>query len=439
MQRLAPLKHPMPADDFSSTRAFAIAADECDPLHLLRDEFEHPFDESGNSIRYFAGNSLGLMPKKAKQLVTQELNDWAQHGVDGHQHGDSAWYRYHELFRETGAAMVGAQPGETVMMNSLTVNLHLMLVSFYQPDLPSGRTKILLEEPIFPSDRYAIASHIRSRGLDPNEHVIWIRPRPNEHLIHTEDVEQLLRDHGSEIALVMLAGVNYFTGQFLEIDRITQAGHAAGCIVGWDLAHAVGNMPLELHEWGPDFAVWCSYKYLNSGPGAIAGCFIHQRHEHSLELNRYSGWWGNDPETRFEFNDAFYPQRGADGWQLSNPPILAMAPLRASLDLFQQASIKKLRAKSIALTGYLRWLLEQAEGKPFEIITPSDPHLCGCQLSLLVHDTPRERFEAVRAAHMVCDFRTPNVIRVAPTPLYNTFEDVWFLADVLSAQQATNR
>ncbi len=432
MQSLTPVNHPMPADSFSSEHAFAVEADRCDPLARFRDAFELPTDDRGQPLRYFAGNSLGLMPKQAKDLIAQELADWSKHGVDGHQHGETAWYRYHELFRETAATMVGSLPGETVMMNSLTVNLHLMLVSFYQPDLSSGRTKILLEEPIFPSDRYAVASHIKSRGLDPNEHVLWIRPRPSEHLIRTEDVEQLLRDHGSEISLVMLAGVNYFTGQFMEIERITRAGHAAGCMVGWDLAHAVGNMPLKLHEWGPDFAVWCSYKYLNAGPGAIAGCFVHERHEESPHLNRYGGWWGNDPSTRFEFGEAFDPQCGAEGWQLSNPPILAMTPLRASLEIFQQASMARARAKSMQLTGYLRWLLEQAKGSPFEIITPVDAAFCGCQLSLLVHDAPRERFEAVRSAQMVCDFRTPNVIRVAPTPLYNTFEDVWVLADVLS-------
>jgi kynureninase len=364
------------------------------------------------------------------------MEDWARLAVEGHFRGRSPWYGYHDLFRETGARLVGASPGEVVMMNSLTVNLHLMMVSFYRPTEP--RRRILMEWPAFPSDLYAIQTHLRSHGLDPEDALLIIRPREHEQVIRTEDIEATLDEHGPSIALILMSGVNYYTGQVLDMQAITELGHRHGCRVGFDLAHAAGNVPMRLHDWDVDFAAWCSYKYLNAGPGAIAGCFVHQRHGRDGSLPRLAGWWGNDPETRFRMHleERFVPQRGADGWQVSNPPILAMAPLRASLDLFDEIGMEALRAKSRQLTGYLRYLIEQHPAGWFDIITPREPEAHGCQLSILLHDRPRQRFEALQRAGVVCDYREPNVIRVAPVPLYNTFQDVWRFADTLAGQPA---
>jgi kynureninase len=410
---------------FVDDEGFAKRLDEQDPLRRFRERFAIPPRADGEPSIYFNGNSLGLMPVKARECVEQELDDWARLGVDGHFHGKTPWYSYHEVFRETGARLVGARPGEVVMMNSLTVNLHLMMATFYRPT--PERHAILIEDEAFPSDTYAMRTQARHHRLDPDRSVIVAKAG--------DDLEDLLKERGREIAVVMLGGVHYFSGRLLPMQRIVEAGHRAGCIVGFDLAHAAGNVPLSLHDWDVDFAAWCSYKYLNAGPGAVAGCFVHERHGKNKDLPRLAGWWGNDPKTRFRMHlePEFLPREGADGWQLSNPPILAMAPLRASLELFDEAGLTALRAKSVVLTGYLEWLLEQAAGSPFQVITPPAPEERGCQLSLRVLDRPRERFRDLENAGVVGDFREPDVIRLAPVPLYNTFHEVWRCAKLLTA------
>lgn len=424
----------MPADPgvFQSDEAFALRFDAQDPLRSLRDRFWIPPRLDGNPVMYFCGHSLGLQPRTVKALLEQELDDWARLGVEGHFRGRTPWYGYHELFRESAARLVGARPGEVVVMNSLTVNLHLMMATFYRPT--PNRSKILIEEPSFPSDRYAVQSQIKHHGLDPVQTLLTLRPRSGEATIRTEDVEGLLGERGHEIALVLWNGVNFFTGQFFDVERITAAAHRHGCVAGFDLAHAAGNVVLKMHDWRVDFAVWCNYKYLNSGPGAVASCFVHESHASNLDLPRLAGWWGNDPQTRFKMHlqPEFVPQPGADGWQISNPPIFAMVPLRASLALFDEAGMTALRAKSERLTGYLQFLLDQQTGERFEIITPRDPAQRGCQLSILVHDQPREHLRRLEEQGVVCDFREPNVIRVAPVPLYNSFHDVWRFTQVLA-------
>lgn len=380
---------------------------------------------------YFCGNSLGLQPKTARTLIVEELDDWAALGVEGHFAGRRPWYPYHEQFREPAARLVGARPGEVVMMNSLTVNLHLLMVSFYRPT--TDRFKILIDWPAFPSDIYAVKSQMKCHGFDPARAFLAVRPRDGEHVIRTEDVEALLEHEGASIALVLMSGVNYFTGQFHDIARITAAAQRQGCIVGWDLAHAAGNVPLALHEWNVDFAAWCSYKYLNSGPGAVAGAFVHERHGRNADLPRFAGWWGNDPASRFlmHLQPDFVPREGADGWQLSNPPILAMAPVLASLRIFDEVGMASLREKSLRLTGYLEHLIDGIPDKRFEIITPRDTAARGCQLSVLAHDNPKGLFKRLKNAHVIGDFREPNVIRAAPAPLYNSFHDVWRFAEIL--------
>ncbi|MCI0363194.1 MAG: kynureninase [Phycisphaerales bacterium] len=425
---------------FTADEAFARHLDSVDPLRASRDEFHIPKRSNGQPMIYFAGNSLGLQPKGTRRIVDQELDDWAKLAVDAHFEGKTPWYSYHEIFRQSGARLVGALPGagadEVVMMNSLTVNLHLMMVTFYQPT--KDRFKILIEEPCFPSDIYAVTSHVRTRGLDPRRAIIVAKPRKGEHTLRMDDLEELIEREGKSLALIMLSGVNFFTGQVMDIARMTAAGRRQGCVVGWDLAHAAGNVPTRLHDWNVDFAVWCSYKYLNSGPGAVAGCFVHQRHGQNSQLPRFAGWWGNDPETRFKMQliPEFVPRHGADGWQISNPPILSMAPLKASLDLFDRAGMDALRKKSLLLTSYLRFLLgEQAAPGSWQIITPERPEEHGCQLSILINDHPRERFKALLSAGVVGDFREPNVIRIAPTPMYNTFHEAWTFANILGRQK----
>jgi kynureninase len=399
----------------------------------LRDQFHLPVRPDGSPWIYLVGNSLGLMPRAARTAVTQELDDWAALAVEGHFHGATPWFSYHEIFRDSGARLVGARPGEVVMMNSLTVNLHLMLATFYQP--APGRSLIVTEDCAFPSDTYALESHIRHRGYDPAANLLVLRPREGETLLRTDDIEQLLEQRGREIALVMLAGVNYYTGQLFDLERITAAARARGCMVGFDLAHAAGNAELRLHDWNVDFAVWCSYKYLNAGPGAVAGCFVHERHGRNPSLPRLAGWWGNDPESRFLMhqNEHFVPQPGAEGWQVSNPPILSLAPLRASLDLFDRAGMPALRKKSVALTGFLEQLLDDLAPGAIELITPRVPGARGCQLSLRVRDAGggRDLFGRIQSAGVLCDYRHPDVIRVAPVPFYNTFHDVWRFAAIL--------
>jgi len=421
---------------FSVDETFAREMDAQDPLRDFREQFYLPLGKDGKPLIYFAGNSLGLMPKSARAIVEEELNNWAKLGVDAHHAAGTPWYSYHEALRERTARLGGAKPVEVVCMNSLTVNLHLMMATFYRPT--KSRFKILMEEPAFPSDTYAIKTQIVHHGLNPKEALVLARPRKSEFTIQTEDMINLIEKHADDLAVVMVGAVNFFTGQLFGLEKITAAAHKHGIIAGFDLAHAIGNAPLALHEWDVDFAVWCSYKYLNAGPGAVAGAFVHERHATNTELPRLAGWFGNDPNTRFRLHlePDFIPVASADGWQISNPPIFSMAPLRASLAIFDKAGgIDPLRAKSTKLTGYLEFLLTQIGSKKFSVITPRDPNARGCQLSILAHQHPKELHNALVAAGVKCDFREPNVIRVAPTPLYNTFHEVWRFAKILAEHQ----
>ena len=404
---------------------WARAADARDPLAWCRDAFELPVDAGGEPLLYFCGNSLGLMPREARSLVLGELDAWAKRGVEGHMDGPRPWYSYHEPLLAPMARLVGAHPAEIAVMNSLTVNLHLMLTSFFRPD--ATRWKIVMEESAFPSDSYAVASHLASRGLDPADGLVLMRPRAGEAVLRTEDFEALLAERGGEIALVLLPGVQYFTGQLLDMWRLTRAAHAAGALAGFDLAHSAGNTVLHLHEWEVDFAVWCSYKYPNAGPGAVAGCFVHQRHGNDPAVPRLAGWWGNDPATRFRMhlNEQFEPVPGAAGWQLSNPPILSMAPLAASLAIFDKAGMTALREKSEQLTGYLESLVARLDPARIRPVTPADPKERGCQLSFRVPERARELSNELRRRGIVGDFRAPDIIRLSPVPLYNTFHEVW--------------
>jgi kynureninase len=427
---------------FSPNEEFALQLDAEDSLRQFRDRFHIPVGADGEPLIYLAGNSLGLMPKTARKIVEQELDDWAKFAVDAHLGAATPWYTYHETLREPAARLVGARPNEVICMNSLTVNLHLMMATFYRPT--KTRCKILMEEPAFPSDTYAIKTQIAHHGFDPKEALVLARPRDGEFIVRQADIEEVLEKQGDQIALVLLAGVNFFTGQLFDIEKITAAAQKRGCLVGIDLAHAIGNVPLTLHEWDVDFAVWCSYKYLNSGPGAVAGAFVHERHATNRELPRLAGWFGNDPNTRFRMHlePEFIPVPSADGWQVSNPPIFSMAPLRASLAIFDEAGgMKSLREKSIKLTGYLQFLLSEfatgrirPPGGPdyLTVITPRESDARGCQLSILAHEHPKELFKKLEAAGVKCDFREPNVIRAAPTPLYNTFHEVWRFARILA-------
>ena len=421
---------------FSVDEKFVCDIDAQDPLRDFRDCFHLPLGKDGKPLIYFAGNSLGLMPKSARQILDEELDNWAKFGVDAHHAAGTPWYSYHEALRNPTARLAGAQPIEVICMNSLTVNLHLMMATFYRPT--KSRFKVLMEDPAFPSDTYAIKTQIAHHGLDPKDALILARPRNGEFTIRTEDIIDLIEKHADHLALVMFAGVNFFTGQLFDIAEITAAAHKRGIIVGFDLAHAIGNVPLLLHDWNVDFAIWCSYKYLNAGPGAIAGAFVHERHATNTKLPRLAGWFGNDPNTRFRLHlePEFIPVPSADGWQISNPPIFSMAPLRASLSIFDEVGgMERLRAKSIKLTGYLEFLLMEIGSKKFSVITPGDPNARGCQLSIVAHQHPKELHNELVAAGVKGDFREPNVIRVAPTPLYSTFHEVWRFAQILSEHQ----
>jgi len=421
---------------FSAEEQFALQLDSEDPLRHFRQKFHLPLGKDDRPLIYFAGNSLGLMPIAARAIVEEELDNWAKLGVDAHHAAGTPWYTYHEALREPTARLVGAKPLEVICMNSLTVNLHLMMATFYRPT--KSRFKILMEDPAFPSDTYAIKTQIAHHGLDPNDALILARPRKGEVTIRTEDIVDLIEKHADQLAVVMLAGVNFFTGQLFDIEKITAATQKRDIVVGFDLAHAAGNVPLSLHDWNVDFAVWCSYKYLNAGPGAVAGVFVHERHATNTKLPRLAGWFGNNPNTRFRLHlePEFIPVASADGWQISNPPIFAMAPLRASLALFDDAGgMQSLRAKSIRLTSYLEFLLTDIGSKKFTLITPRNPEERGCQLSILAHQHPKELLKELEGAGVKCDFREPNVIRVAPTPLYNTFHEVWRFARLLAHHQ----
>jgi kynureninase len=419
---------------FSADESFAKQLDAEDPLRGFREKFHLPLGKDGKPFIYFAGNSLGLMPKSARQVVDQELDDWARLGVDAHLEAKTPWYTYHEPLREPTARMVGAKPVEVICMNSLTVNLHLMVATFYRPT--KSRFKILMEDPAFPSDTYAIKTQIAHHGLDPKDALVLASPRKGEFAVRTDDIIDLIEKNRDTLAIVWIAGVNFFTGQLFDMPAITKAAQKHGIIAGFDLAHAAGNVPLAMHDWNVDFAVWCSYKYLNAGPGAIAGAYVHERHATNTKLPRLAGWFGNDPNTRFQMEKEFVPVPSAESWQISNPPIFSMAPLRASLSIFDEAGgMEPLRAKSINLTGYLEFLLDNAGAKKFAVITPRDTNARGCQLSILAHEHPKELFKKLQAAGVKCDFREPNVIRVAPTPLYNTFHEAWRFAKTLGSHK----
>lgn len=421
----------------TAAEANARRLDAADPGH--RDLFHIPPAEVGRypDMAYLAGNSLGLQPKSTRGELLEDLTAWARLGVEGHLDADRPWLPYHESLTEPAARLVGALPAETVVMNSLTVNLHLLMVSFYRPS--GRRTKIVIEDTAFPSDSYAVRSQARLHGLDPDETVLRLRPRLGEDTLRTEDVIAYLASEGDTVALVMLGGVNYLTGELMDIPAITAAGHAASATVGWDLAHAAGNVPLRLHDWGVDFAAWCSYKYLNSGPGAVAGAFVHTRHLGDLDLPRLEGWWSTDPATRFEMAPTSRPLRAADAWQVSNPPIFAMSPVRTSLELFDKVGMDALRDRSRRLTGYLHTLLEQiVPTRPITVVTPSDPQRRGCQLSLRINGngstgSAGELTRRLRDHHgVIADAREPDIVRIAPVPLYSTYHDCWRAVDALA-------
>jgi kynureninase len=419
--------------EFQNTKAFAQQLDEQDPLKKYRSKFLLP-NFHKEKVIYFTGNSLGLQPASTASYLQQELDDWAKWGVEGHFHAERPWFAYHEFLTAKSARIVGALPSEVVVTHSLTTNLHLLMVSFYQPK--GKRTKIICEAKAFPSDQYALESQVRFHGLNPAETIIEIAPREGEHLIREEDILMAIAETGDELALVMFGGVNYYTGQLFNMKRITEAGHAVGAFVGFDLAHAAGNVDLHLHDWGVDFAAWCSYKYLNSGPGNVSGMFVHQRHEFNPELPRFAGWWGYDKETRFLMKPGFVPMKGAEGWQLSNAPVFGMAAHLASLDIFDEVGMPALRKKSELLTGYLEFIINDitarhGEKVSFEIITPKEKVKRGCQLSMLVHGQGKSLFEYISDKGVVADWREPNVIRMAPVPLYNSFEDIYRFGQIL--------
>ncbi|KFN44624.1 kynureninase [Arenimonas oryziterrae] len=401
----------------------ALALDTADPLRAFRDEFHVPVHGDGEQL-YFCGNSLGLQPRAVRGALIDELDDWARLGVEGHFLGKHPWMPYHAFVRDSLAACVGAMPSEVVAMNSLSVNLHLLMVSFYRPT--AERPAILIEAGAFPSDRYAVEAQIRFHGFDPSTCLIELEADEQTGTISLAAIERVLAEHSSRIALILWPGVQYRTGQAFDLKEIARLGHARGCVVGFDLAHAAGNLPLQLHDSGADFAAWCSYKYLNSGPGAVAGAFVHERHAHS-DRPRFAGWWGHDQATRFRMGPDFVPTPGADGWQLSNPPILALAPLRVSLEIFQRAGMTALRAKSEKITAYLETLIRARVADTLQIVTPSEPERRGAQLSLRVaggRERGRALFEHLVALGIVGDWREPDVIRISPAPLYNRYRDV---------------
>ena len=414
--------------NYKNTADFALSLDAKDELRKYRDKFHIPLQKNGEEHIYMCGNSLGLQPKRTKEFLNQELEDWATFGVEGHFHAKNPWMPYHEFLTESYAKIVGAKPTEVVAMNTLTVNLHLMMVSFYKPT--ENRHKVIIEGDAFPSDIYAVESQIKHHGLSPATSLIKLRPRDGESAIRTEDIQTIIESEGDEISLIMLGGVNYYTGQVFDFENITKLGHAKGINVGFDLAHAAGNIKLELHKWGVDFAVWCSYKYLNSGPGSVAAAFVHEKH-HATNLNRFAGWWGHNKEDRFKMPDSFNPIQSAEGWQLSNPPILSLAAIRASLSIFDEVGMDKLVAKSKELTNFLLFLLDSIETDRIEIITPEER---GCQLSIRVKNGNKILFDAITEKGVVADWREPDVIRVAPIPLYNSFQDVFNFYSILKEE-----
>ncbi len=415
---------------FEPSFDFAQKLDQEDPLRSFREKFVFP-QHHGEPVLYFCGNSLGLQPLAVREAVNAELDHWGEHAVEGHFRGEKPWMYYHKFLTEATARLVGALPHEVVVMNTLSVNLHLMMVSFYRPS--GKRYKIIMEAGAFPSDQYAVESQVRFHGFEPADAIVEVAPREGEETLRTADILETISRHGNETALVLFSGVQYYTGQFFDLKAITEAAHRAGAYAGFDLAHTAGNLPLELHEWGPDFAVWCSYKYLNSGPGGPSGVFVHERHANSPELPRFAGWWGHDEDSRFRMEKGFRPMHGAAGWQLSNAQILSFAAHLASLNLFDEAGMNRLRVKSLLLTAYLEYTLTSARdrGLDFRIITPNESNSRGCQLSLLTGPEGRALFDRLTGQGVVTDWREPNVIRFAPVPFYNSFTDIWKLGKLL--------
>lgn len=413
---------------------FARSLDDLDFLNAFRSRFHFPKHNDHDTV-YFCGNSLGLQPRSASYLFQKELDDWAKWGVEGHFNAENPWLSYHRQFTASLARICGALEKEVVATNTLTVNLHLLMISFYKPDKASGRVKIIMEAGAFPSDQYAVETQVRMHGLLPEATIIELAPRPGEHTLRPEDILATIEATGDELALVMMGGVNYYTGQLYDMASITAAAHKAGALAGFDLAHAMGNVPLELHRWDVDFACWCSYKYLNAGPGGVAGIFVNERHIDNPDTFRLAGWWGNDEATRFRMRKGFVPSPSADSWQMSNAPVFNMIGLKASLDIYDKTTIAELRQKSVKLTAYLEFLLQDITHLDFEIITPSDPEQRGAQLSLLFDRDGRKVFDILTANGVIADWREPNVIRIAPVPMYNTFEDVYRFYEILKGIQ----
>lgn len=415
--------------EYLYTLEFAEKMDNMDPLKIYRNQFYFPKHNDGKDAVYLCGNSLGLQPKKAKPYIEEVLNDWKELGVKGHFEAQRPFTTYHEELGEKMATVVGAKKEEVVVMNSLTVNLHLMMVSFYRPT--QKRHKILIEKFAFPSDQYAVKSQIEFHGLDIDQSLIELEPRKGEVTLQTDDILKLIEDEGDSIALIMLGGLNYYTGQAFDMERITAAGHKKGCTVGFDLAHGAGNLPLRLHDWKVDFAVWCTYKYINSGPGGVAGCFVHKRHIKRKDLPRFAGWWGHDKATRFLMDDTFVPIQSAEGWQLSNETVISMAALRASLEIFDEAGMDQIVTKSKLITGYLEFLINGLDSDDIDIITPVEPHERGAQLSIRMINSDRSLFDKISERGVIADWREPDVIRIAPAPLYNSFKDVYRFVNIL--------
>ncbi|MFT5231768.1 MAG: kynureninase [Planctomycetota bacterium] len=416
---------------YTNSLAFAQQCDREDALAHFRNKFLHPSDQHGKQLIYLCGNSLGLQPSATASYIEKELKDWAKYGVEGHTDASHPWLPYHEFLAKNMAEIVGAKQSEVVIMNTLTTNLHLMMVSFYQPT--KTKYKIVIESDAFPSDKYAMESQLKFHGVDPKEGLILWKPREGEDLCRYEDLEKIMEDHGNKIALLMIGSTNYYSGQHFPLKKITDLGHSYDCTVGFDLAHGAGNIAPDLHNTGADFAVWCTYKYLNSGPGSLGGCFVHERHENNEKLNRFAGWWGHNKDTRFNMRHDFDPLPGAEGWQLSNPPILSMAAIRASLDTFAEAGFKNLRAKSEKLTGFLEYLLDELNNNQIHIITPRNKKERGAQLSIQVKSADKNLHKKLTEAGVISDWREPDVIRVAPAPLYNNYEDVYEFVQRLKA------
>ena len=408
---------------------YAQQCDAQDELSHFRNKFLLPKDGEGNNLIYLSGNSLGLQPTITSEYILKELDDWAKLGVEGHTKAEHPWLPYHEFLSRNMANLIGAKPGEVVMMNTLTTNLHLMMVSFYKPT--KTKYKIVVESDTFPSDKYAVESQLKFHGFDPVDGLILWTPPEGEELCRFEDLEAIMETQGDEIALLMIGSTNYYSGQLFPLKKITELGHSYNCKVGFDLAHGAGNIEPDLHETGADFAVWCSYKYLNSGPGSLGGCFVHERHAKNDTLKRFTGWWGHNKETRFNMRHDFEALPGAEGWQLSNPPILSMAAIRASLDVFEEAGMDRLRKKSIKLTGFLEYLIDELMDERIHIITPRNPEERGCQLSIQVKNADKSLHKQLTIAGVISDWRDPDVIRVAPVPLYNSFEDVFIFTERL--------